>query len=535
LLTGCVDQLSQLSILEQKLDMGISKRPISLTSYAKQIGGKIESPTFETVQSDGVVEISGTIQQYQQLATPYVWIQIEYTGKKALLPKIFNYYPEVTSGSFAQQATLFAGIGEYKVRVYAPGHAGDRSFYLFSQFEVHNDNPDIHADVAYSLHGVQQGLQLKSSLRGYQFANGSIRLEGTIADQYAGKEVLVQVSKEKQKWQKVVLVNEEAAFVDIVPLLYGQGLHQIEILLPDEQKADYFIDGAKLYVENQTKDSRSPIVYSTLYEQRGIHLTTPIAGGGQGEYEYPIQGYIDPNAKLAEETDHLIIQTKKEGLLATYFIPIENYHFDDVIPLRFGSGEYEVIVYVPEITTTNRDYFRFFMVAKFHVTSIAAEDKRDLLPSRGITPTHPTIVALAKTITADATSDYKRAKLIYRYVAKQMTYDVNKFHNNSFAWDDGALKSLQIKKGVCQDYVFLTLSLLRALDIRSRFVEGVAGGQNHAWVEVRIDDRWLIMDPTWGSGFIDPEKGFIKRYSDKYFDISAEKLSKTHKKTGIVY
>jgi hypothetical protein len=43
------------------------------------------------------------------------------------------------------------------------------------------------------------------------------------------------------------------------------------------------------------------------------------------------------------------------------------------------------------------------------------------------------------------------------------------------------------------------------------------------------------MDPTWGSGFIDPEKGFIKRYSGKYFDIPAETLGKTHKKTGIVY
>src|SRR5690606_7188204 len=132
-------------------------------------------------------------------------------------------------------------------------------------------------------------------------------------------------------------------------------------------------------------------------------------------------------------------------------------------------------------------------------------------------------------------SDYERSKLIYRYIAKDMNYDVRKFEENSFAWDDSAVKSLRLKKGVCQDYVFLMLSLLRALNIPSRFVEGVANGQNHAWVEAKVNGDWLIMDPTWGSGYIDASKRFIKQYEPRFFDISKKKLSKTHKRTGVVY
>nr|WP_237446550.1 transglutaminase-like domain-containing protein [Shimazuella alba] len=175
------------------------------------------------------------------------------------------------------------------------------------------------------------------------------------------------------------------------------------------------------------------------------------------------------------------------------------------------------------------------MVAKFQVSSYADEDKRDLLPSRGIEPDHPKINQLAKKITKNANTNYERTKLIYRYVAKNMNYDMQKFEQNSFKWNDSAIKSLQLKKGVCQDYVFLTLSLLRSLEIPSRFVEGVANGQNHAWVEAKVNGEWLIMDPTWGSGYIDPNRGFVKQYDGRFFDISSKRLERTHKRTGIVY
>ena len=46
----------------------------------------------------------------------------------------------------------------------------------------------------------------------------------------------------------------------------------------------------------------------------------------------------------------------------------------------------------------------------------------------------------------------------------------------NFRWDDSALKTLELKSGVCQDYAFLATALLRASDIEARFVEGRAGG-----------------------------------------------------------
>ncbi|MRG28322.1 transglutaminase domain-containing protein, partial [Laceyella tengchongensis] len=132
-------------------------------------------------------------------------------------------------------------------------------------------------------------------------------------------------------------------------------------------------------------------------------------------------------------------------------------------------------------------------------------------------------------------TDRAKARAIYTYVAKNMTYDMDKFRNNRFSWNDSAIKSLSTRKGVCQDYVFLTLALLRSLDIPSRFVEGEAGGQRHAWVEAKLNGRWVTMDPTWGSGHITPDGRFVKRLDMQYFDPLPDEFKRTHKRTGVSY
>jgi transglutaminase-like putative cysteine protease len=120
-------------------------------------------------------------------------------------------------------------------------------------------------------------------------------------------------------------------------------------------------------------------------------------------------------------------------------------------------------------------------------------------------------------------------------VATHVRYDVDKFRRNTFAWDDSALKTLRTGSGVCQDYAFLSIALLRALDIPSRFVEGTAGGQRHAWVEVWVGNRWLTMDPTWGSGYIRPDGTFVRKYDSHFFDPPPSFFNETHKRTGVMY
>lgn len=64
--------------------------------------------------------------------------------------------------------------------------------------------------------------------------------------------------------------------------------------------------------------------------------------------------------------------------------------------------------------------------------------------------------------------------------------------------DTCAEEALRIRKGVCQDYAHIMLSLCRMARIPCRYVVGmlIGEGASHAWVEVYDGGYWYGLDPT---------------------------------------
>ncbi|MGA8942524.1 MAG: transglutaminase-like domain-containing protein [Thermoactinomyces sp.] len=508
-------------------------REIRLEDYAHKLEAKLEKPRLEPVRTDVVLSLAGTVGKTGNLAVPYIWVQIEYQEKqKRDLPTTMDVYVPVTDGYFEKQIRLFQGRGEYRVILRLPDREKEDYFYQMTSFTVYNASDSLTRDISYSMAGQEAELKLASPKTGYIQAQQGVWVEGEVKNSV--QNVLLQISKGKKSWKREIRVRD-GRFREQVPLLFGKGTHRLDVMVPDRDRWGFYREGAELYIEQTEKIEREPIVYSKIYAQRGIHLTRPAASGDTAGLSYRISGQIDPSAPYAKQTSHMIVRIEKDQNKATYFLPVKNYRFDDRIWLRFGAGKYDVTLYVPEITSQNRDYFRFFTVASFKVESTANKDLRYLLPSRGIESDHHELQRLSRQITRHASTPREKARAIYRYVATTMTYDMEKFRNNEFHWSDSALKSLRTKKGVCQDYVFLTIALLRAADLPSRFVEGEAGGQQHAWVEVQVDGRWLVMDPTWGSGYITKKGTFKKKLDFRYFDPSQAFLDKTHRRTGFTY
>src|SRR5699024_2650455 len=128
----------------------------------------------------------------------------------------------------------------------------------------------------------------------------------------------------------------------------------------------------------------------------------------------------------------------------------------------------------------------------------------------------------------------QKAKAIYKYVAKNIDYDVEKYKADEFNLDDSAIDTLESKTGICQDYTFLTTALLRSINIESRYIEGHAGVR-HAWVEAKVDGEWIELDPTWGAGYVTDDDEFISEYNEDYFDPDEELLTETHTRENIMY
>jgi transglutaminase-like putative cysteine protease len=126
---------------------------------------------------------------------------------------------------------------------------------------------------------------------------------------------------------------------------------------------------------------------------------------------------------------------------------------------------------------------------------------------------------------------------IHDWVAGNIAYDVAKYRSGKSSPDDGALKTLQTHKGVCQDYSYLTVALMRSAGMEARVAVGRAQGYSfggrgewgpHAWVEVRIAGRWVVLDPTWDAGTVSPDGRFQRAITRTYFDPKPEVFARDH-------
>ncbi|MMZ44643.1 Transglutaminase-like superfamily protein [compost metagenome] len=518
--------------LEKKENEALEKKPLVLKPYAEEVGARLKEPEYEEFAANALFTVSGSAKEYERFRSPYAMIEVR-AMEEGIGGRKFIYYAPLTKGSFAQNVRLFNGKGEYRVTVRLPSTNRDDYYYDIADFKVINVNPTLTRDIELTSAGKKAELAIETPASGFVKSSESFQLKGSLKLQQGSQPyVMVKLEKDSDSWKNLVPVKNGTFTADI-PLYYGKGVHELTVLVPKPGKGNYYEDAAILRIDNTSEKVSKPIEFSKMYQERGLQLDYPKAGGDEANLKYRIAGSLDPNAKDAAKTTHLIVQTKKGEDKATYFVPITDYKFDDEFWLRFGPGKYEVTVNVPEIQYENRDYYKFFQAAAFEVNNTAIEDKRDLLPSRGIQSDAPEIKQLAEQLTAGKQAERDKALAIYEYVAKNIIYDVPKYQNDEFHYDDSALKTLRERKGVCQDYVFLGVALFRSLGMESRFVEGYARGR-HAWIETKVDGKWLTMDPTWGAGYIQDGK-FVPKYDPQYFDPKPEVFNRTHSHKGVGY
>ncbi len=508
--------------------------PIELTSYSEEAGVTLKKPTYQEFAVNKTVMVEGAIEKFSEIKSEYVWIKVRATedGPAGMEQE---YYAPIKEGKFKQEISLFNGEGQYEVKVQVPSLDREDYYYETASFTVHNVNPEIERDVTYSPFGQEAEILLNLDL-GYVTEKEIFSLSGDAGTLSDNDTIMIKLSKDSDSWTHVLPIVDGQFSFD-VPLLYGKGVHELEVLVPDKEREKYYQPATKILINNESDRILSPIDFSSTYLERGVTLQYPQYGGIESDGLFTIKGTIDPKASFGPETTHIYVTTKKGEDEALDVIPVEEFSFDDSFYLRFGPGTYEVMLSVPEIKEENSDRFRYFGFAKFEVES-TSEDKRDLLPSRGVESDAPEIKELAGQLTNGLSTDREKAEAIYKYVASNISYDIEKYETKNYNWDDSALKTLELKKGICQDYAYLTIALLRASNMEARLIEGNAFGgfwpQKHAWVEAKVDGNWLTMDPTWGAGYI-KDDAFVAQYTTEYFDPNPTEFEKSHKRTGVSY
>ena len=198
----------------------------------------------------------------------------------------------------------------------------------------------------------------------------------------------------------------------------------------------------------------------------------------------------------------------------------------EAFSLQYGSGEYTV-----RIMENIEDDQYFAVEAKtftaeiddtieVYLNSIQNVDwNYDKLPIRDV----PYIVYDSLDDPQDELL-YDFSEDLYFFVTDNIEYDDDKIYTIPYDYVPDIEETYIDKTGLCYDYAALYASMLRSIGVPAKLVKGYASSQPdvyHAWTEVYINGRWMILDPTMGSGefgkfkLLDAEKNaddYIKVY-----------------------
>jgi len=149
------------------------------------------------------------------------------------------------------------------------------------------------------------------------------------------------------------------------------------------------------------------------------------------------------------------------------------------------------------------------------------------------------VQVLARYLVLPARNDEEKARAIFRWIAKNITYDTRSYFTGSIR-ETGPDRVLRDRTAVCGGFSGLFKSLGREAGIEIENISGYAKGfdyrigkhfrgpANHAWNAVKLDGVWRLLDATWGAGHLDEAGRFVREFDEHFFLTPPEQMVYTH-------
>ena len=157
--------------------------------------------------------------------------------------------------------------------------------------------------------------------------------------------------------------------------------------------------------------------------------------------------------------------------------------------------------------------------------------KMAIIPSNQTTST----TAIAVYINTNFKTEKDKIRAAFYWTASNIRYDVTTRYavNFSETAQDKITRTLKTRKGVCSHYAAVFKELSDKIGIESYIIQGynkqngTVGKLAHAWTAAKIDTKWYLFDPTWGSGYVHNGQ-FIKKLNNVYFKADPAKIIASH-------
>ncbi len=175
-----------------------------------------------------------------------------------------------------------------------------------------------------------------------------------------------------------------------------------------------------------------------------------------------------------------------------------------------------------------------FSILDFGQTNVGyglIDKKIDEIPINSTTSTDE----IARYINANFRTENDKIRAVFYWTASNISYDVQNMYAINFneTSEKKIKKSLETRKGVCINYAEIFNEISNKVGVKSVVIEGYTkqngsvANMAHAWCAAKIENKWYIFDPTWGSGGLYNGK-FLKKINNYYFKAEPSKIIASH-------
>ena len=160
----------------------------------------------------------------------------------------------------------------------------------------------------------------------------------------------------------------------------------------------------------------------------------------------------------------------------------------------------------------------------------AIDKTMDAIPGQNENTTE----SIANYISRNFITQDDKIRAAFYWTASNISYDSKAINLIKIYTKEEKINSaLKTRKGVCMHYSEVFNDIVTKMGMKSYVIDGYTkqSGEiarlSHAWTACMIDEKWYLVDVTWGSGYI-KDNVYYKKLNNIYYKSSATAFLKTH-------
>ncbi|MBC7847881.1 MAG: hypothetical protein H7Y10_15480 [Flavobacterium sp.] len=176
-------------------------------------------------------------------------------------------------------------------------------------------------------------------------------------------------------------------------------------------------------------------------------------------------------------------------------------------------------------------FFSLMSLGQVNTDYALVDAKMDVISVKATVSTD----AIAKYINANFKTENDKIRAVFYWTASNISYDVANMYTVTISEtsENKIKKALETRKGVCSNYAEIFNDIANKVGIKSVIIQGYTKQYGkvadfaHAWCGAKIENKWYVFDPTWGSGYVNNSR-FLQKINNYYFKAEPSKIISSH-------